>query len=153
MNKLILLFSLLLFFPQSGNSQNDKHGLVGFACSAGGEQSKEVNLVEALVLKKKYSKVQFLLYSDNKALQFLAVVVCEKLVSLEKLELNQEELDRISKIRKSEALVTICSGCRPSTLIPLKDLFEPKNHIRQSSHYWIDGLFERIRLMDLQEEK
>lgn len=53
----------------------------------------------------------------------MSVISLEKLNKLKKYELTEKDKKLIEKIRKSNELVSVCSGCTFFQQIKLKDMF------------------------------
>ncbi|NOY47221.1 MAG: hypothetical protein GXO84_03255 [Chlorobi bacterium] len=140
MKQLIITLTFLIGISISGNGQSnvDYNEMVGFGCGFAGEQSKPVQKVSKLIDKEKYDTIVQLLDSDNNAERFLAVVVCEKLIELNKLTLSKELKDKISIVYKSYARVSVCSGCTYWNKLTLTKMLENDNHMRLSANYWLE---------------
>ncbi|MBG6133693.1 hypothetical protein IWQ47_005165 [Aquimarina sp. EL_43] len=144
MKRILIVLTLLTGIPITGNAQShiNYEEMVGFGCAFGGEPSKSVKKVSKLIDKEKYDKIVKLLDSDNNAERFLAVVVCEKLSELKKLAISDELKDKISIIYKSNAFVSVCSGCTYWDNLTLKKMLESENSMRISANYWLEHKFK-----------
>lgn len=116
--------------------------MVGFGCGFGGELSRPVKKVSKLIDKEKYNEIIKLLDSDNNAERFLAVVVCEKLSELKKLIISNEMKNKISIAYKSNAFVSVCSGCTYWDNLTLKNMLEAENSMRTLANSWIEDKFQ-----------
>lgn len=120
-----VLITLLFFATSTFFAQNnvDTESMIGFGCSSSGEQSESVQKFSKLLAKHKYQRVTEFLNSKNTAEKALAAFVCEKLNDLGKITLSIDNLKQIQNIKKSEELVSVCSGCTYFDKIPTKNLF------------------------------
>ena len=140
---ILLLFTTSISF---GQEDVDEKSMIGFGCSVGGEQSETVRKFSILLAKKKYHKVAKFLNSKNVAEKALAAYVCEKLNDLKKITLTAEDLNRIQRIKNSEDLVSVCSGCTQFEKIATKNLFSQKEEstpyegflIEEHAKYWFE---------------
>lgn len=144
MKRILIVVTLLIGIPIIGNAQSNisYEEMVGFGCGFGGETSKTVKKVSKLIDRGKYDKIIKLLDSDNNAERFLAVVVCEKLSELKKLVISDELKNKISIIYKSNAFVSVCSGCTYWDNLTLKKILETENSMRISANSWLDDKFK-----------
>lgn len=144
MKKIIITLTLLIAISISGNAQSnvDVNEMVGFGCYEEGSQSKPVQKVSRLIDKEKFNSIIKLLDSENNAEKYLAVIVCEKLIELDKLILTQELNEKIAELYKSDGIVSVCSGCIYWDKLTLKNMLEKENHMRISSNYWLDYKFK-----------
>ncbi|MBL4643495.1 MAG: hypothetical protein JKY44_07890 [Flavobacteriaceae bacterium] len=128
--KLLTLF-FLIGILSGMNAQNnvDKNEMVGFACYFAGQPSKAVQKVTTKLNNKKYDAIAKLLTSDNKAERYLAVISIEKLAKLNKYNLNETEKNLIAKIKQSDELVSVCSGCTYFEKVSLKELLTKKKKL------------------------
>lgn len=144
MKQLIISLTLLIGISISGNAQSDidYNEMVGFGCGFAGEQSKSVQKVSKLIDKEKYDSIIQLLDSDNNAERFLAVVVCEKLIELNKLTPSKELQDKISIVSKSNDRVFVCSGCTYWDRLTLTKMLENDSSMRILANYWLEHKFK-----------
>lgn len=144
MKPLVITLTLLIGFAFSGNAQSDidYNEMVGFGCGFAGEQSKPVQKVSKLIDKEKYYSIIQLLDSDNNAERFLAVVVCEKLIELNKLTSSKDLQDKISIVHKSYDRVSVCSGCTYWDKLTLTKMLENGSPMRIHANYWLDHIFK-----------
>ena len=134
---LILLFGLLSFANSQPNVDVDE--MLGFACFYGGTQSKSVKKVSILIDEKKYDSIIELLDSKNKAEQYLAVIVIEKLDELDEIQLKNKQKDKISKLYSSKKKVSVCSGCIYWDKLTLESILKKNNKMRIPENYWLDN--------------
>lgn len=83
-----------------------------------------------------------LLDSENNAERFLAVIVCERLTELNKINLTQASKEKIEKIYSSTEMVSVCSGCAYWDTLSLKDILKTENKMRISANNWLDKTFK-----------
>ena len=142
--KIIITLFLLIGISNSGNAQANVNvnEMVGFGCYEDGSQSKPVQKVSRLIEKEKYKSIVKLLDSENNAEKYLAVLVCEKLIELNKLTLTNELNEKIGEIYNSDGIVSVCSGCVYWDKLTLKDMLDKENNMRISSNYWLDYKFK-----------
>lgn len=133
---IIFLFSTSIFFCQKVDSK----AMIGFGCYSNGRQSETVEKFDELLEEKKYNDFIYFLSSENNAEKALATFICEKLNKLKKIELTLENLEQIEKIKNSDELVSVCSGCTYFEKIPIKNLFskEEKFLLEDYGNFWIE---------------
>ncbi len=100
--------------------------MVGFACYYEGSASKTVKKVTRKLKNRNYSSISKLLNSENNAEKYMAVVTLEELAKRNKYKLDPKEKLLIEKIKNSDELVSVCSGCLFFQKMKLKDMFVPK---------------------------
>ena len=104
----------LLFFLSSiccYSQFRDYNNTIGFTCGGAGEATPIVSRIHDLLIEKKYKNFVSMLYSNNSAENFLAVIICEKLKEKKLITLNEKDSNRISKLYKSNKGVEVCGGC------------------------------------------
>lgn len=147
MRSYIILFTFL-FFLNSANGQRDIDfkKLVGFACFSGGSKSESVIKFTKLIQKSKYKTILKLLDSENVAEKYLATIVSERLAKNGKVSLSETEKSKITKIKNSEEVIQVCSGCTYFKKIPLKQLFveNQDNYMKEYAEDWLDRQLKKI---------
>jgi hypothetical protein len=118
----------------------DQNEMVGFACYFAGQPSKTVEKVTKKLNTEKYNSIAKLLTSDNNAERYMAVISLEKLAELNKYKLNETEKNLISEIKKSDELVSICSGCTYFEKVSLKELLTEKKKLFAKN--WLNRNFK-----------
>jgi len=116
----LLFFATSTFFAQKNV---DTKSMIGIGCWSSGEQSETVQKFSKLLAKHKYQRIVEFLNSKNTAEKALATFVCGKLNGLGKITLSTDNLKQIQNIKKSEELVSVCSGCTYFDKIATKNLF------------------------------
>ncbi len=111
--------------------------LLGFGCSETLNPTKAVGQFGILLKTKKYKKITNALYSENSAEKFLSVIISEKLKSLGKIRLTEKDSLKIAEIKNSNELITVCSGCTYYDKLTMRQLFDEKNIIKESSIIWL----------------
>lgn len=139
---ILLLFLIGIFSIGNAQSNVDVKEMVGFGCYEDGSKSKPVQKVSRLIDKEEYDTIILLLDSKNNAEKFLAVVVCEKLSELNKVNLSKELKSKVTEIYKSNGIVSVCSGCIYWDKLTLKKILAKENNIRVSANYWLDYKFK-----------
>lgn len=140
MNKLFAILILSFFFNFLSAQKNiDPKAMVGFACYSGGTPSETVQKLTKLMYKEKYKKLIKLIDSENSAEKFLACVTLQKLEEKNKIKLNETERRKLEFIKKSNELVSVCSGCTYFQKIPIQKLFEEseENYIKIYVNDWL----------------
>lgn len=133
-----MFISLLLLSQVSifGQDQIDKGELVGFGCYYSGSSTKVVIKVERLIASKNYKSIIKLLHVKNPGEKYLAVISLQKLEALSLIILNREEKDLIERIKNSNELVSVCSGCTYFSKIQMKKLIEEGDML--GSKLWLE---------------
>jgi hypothetical protein len=145
MRNYIMLLTFLLFLNSvNGQREIDLKKLVGFACFSSGSKSESVIKFTKLIQKEKYKTMFKLLDSENVAEQYLATIVLERLAKNGKVSLNDIEKLKIGKIKSSEAIIEVCSGCTYFEKIPVKQLFieSRDNFMKKYAEDWLDRQFQ-----------
>jgi hypothetical protein len=144
MKRIIITLIFLIGISVNGNSQSkiNFNEMVGFGCGFAGIKSKPVQKVSKLIDKEKYDSIVQLLYSENNAEKFLAVIVCEKLIELNKLNSSKELNEKISIIYKSTDRVSVCSGCTYWDKLTLAKVLDNNNNMRKSANQWLENKFK-----------
>ncbi len=114
----------------------DEDEMVGFACYYSGSSSKVVAKIERKVKRKGYKSIARLLDSENNAERYMAVIVLERLSSLNKYQLTETEKQLIVEIKGSEELVSVCSGCMYFAKLELRELFSGNIYMHPES--WLN---------------
>lgn len=142
--KRLFTWTFLMIFSIIGYAQSnvDVNEMIGFGCYEDGSQSIPVQKVSRLIDKEKYTTIVNLLDSENNAEKFLAVIVCEKLIELNKLTQTQELKEKISAIYKSKGMVSVCSGCVYRDKLTLENILQKENNMRISANYWLKRKFQ-----------
>jgi hypothetical protein len=144
----ISVFFILLFandaFSQDGIHERE---IVGYACSFSGNPSRSVSVVERYLANKNYGAVVQWLGSNNNAQRYLAVIVLERLDSLKRYTLSEAQKSIVSKIKTSDELVSVCSGCTYWETLSLKKLFQ---HNPLKMEWWLERVCDKemIRKVD-----
>lgn len=143
--KAALLFGLILFVTQPTIAQDnvDLKDIVGFPCYFEGSQTKTVEKVRKLLKASNYEAISGLLTSKNEGEKYLAVIVLERLAGLGQYNLNDKEKDLVSKLKTSDELVSVCSGCTYFDKVPMKKLLSNDEII--GSRYWLDRVIKKIK--------
>ena len=144
MKQIIFTLTFLIGISLIGSAQSsvDLDETIGFDCGEAGSQSKVVQKVSKLIQKEKFNSIVLLLDSKNNAEKYLAVLVCEKLVALNKLNLTKAQNEKIAEIYKSNEIITVCSGCKYEEKLTLKNLLKKESLMRSLANNWLDDLFE-----------
>ena len=100
----------------------DKNAMVGFACYFAGQPSKTVEKYTQKLNSENYKWISKRLESENTAEKYMSVIILERLTEIGKYKLNENELTLILEIRKSNQLVSVCSGCTYFEKVTLKEL-------------------------------
>ena len=142
MRSKILTIVFLIGILSGMNAQDnvDQNEMVGFACYFAGQPSKTVEKVTKKLNTKKYNSIAKFLTSDNNAERYMAVISLEKLAELNKYKLNETEKNLISEIKKSDELVSICSGCTYFEKVSLKELLTEKKKLFAKN--WLNRNFK-----------
>ncbi|MGJ8594110.1 MAG: hypothetical protein ACSHXF_16285 [Aquaticitalea sp.] len=142
MKNLVIILTCFIGMSFSGKAQMDvdHKEMIGFGCGFAGQESESVQKVSKLIERKYYDAIVKLLDSDNNAERFLAVIVSEKLTELNKLSLKEETKEKILKLYKSNALVSVCSGCTYWDKLSLTKMLQNDHSIRVSSKYWLENI-------------
>lgn len=142
MKKLILFFLLIFISFPSFAQKRIIENEMGFHCSVDGSPTKVVRKFSKLLFKTNHKKIIRLLNSNDNAEKFLAVIVSERLNKQQKIILTDKELKKISIIRSSNDIISVCDGCVYYTKMSLKDFFEeiknPKDIFYIQSENWMD---------------
>lgn len=107
------------------NAQRDvnQDEIIGFACNYAGSPSETVLKYFKKLIDKDYKWISNQLSSNNNAERYMSVLSLEKLTDLNKYELSEDEAKLINKVKKSEGLVYVCSGCSYFESFSLNELF------------------------------
>ena len=117
--------------------------MLGFACGGAGSSTKSVSKVYNYISEKKFGKVVKLLYSKNTAEKFLAIVMCEKLAEMKKIELTQKDLETIKKSYDSNEVVYVCGGCTFTGNLKMSVLLKAKEdmeHVREEAEEYFKDI-------------
>nr|WP_319401733.1 hypothetical protein [uncultured Carboxylicivirga sp.] len=140
------IFILLLAIGHVGilSAQDnvDTKEMVGFACYFGGEQSITVKKVTRKLQQGKYKSIKKMLFSENNAVRYMAVITLEKLLDLNEIELSNSDSKQIRTIKNSKELVSICSGCSSFYKTELRKLFEPD--MKYFAYNWLNYYFKKF---------
>ncbi|WP_418226172.1 hypothetical protein [Christiangramia sp. ASW11-125] len=127
MKNLIFTIILIGFTTILSAQENiDKEEMVGFACYYEGSASKTVKKVTRKLKNRNYSSISKLLNSENNAEKYMAAITLEELAKRNKYKLDPKEKLLIEKIKNSDELVSVCSGCLFFQKMKLKDMFVPE---------------------------
>ncbi|QXP62725.1 hypothetical protein [Polaribacter sp. HaHaR_3_91] len=137
---LTIVFLIGILSGMNAQDNVDQNEMVGFACYFAGQPSKTVEKVTKKLNTKKYNSIAKLLTSDNNAERYMAVISLEKLAELNKYKLNETEKNLISEIKKSDELVSICSGCTYFEKVSLKELLTEKKKLFAKN--WLNRNFK-----------
>lgn len=138
---LITIFAIAISNTLSAQKRFDNKEMVGFACFFAGTPSKTIKIYIQKLNNKNYKWISKQLKSKNKAEQFMSVITLEKLTELKKYKLNETEMKLISKIKKSEELVSVCAGCTYFQKVKLKTLFTNEKLLRANS--WLNNILNK----------
>jgi hypothetical protein len=133
---------LLLNFSIYSQTEMPK-AMLGFTCGGAGSSTKSVSKVYNYISEKKYGKVLKLLSSKNTAEKFLAIVMCEKLAEMKKLELTQKDSEIIKKAYDSDELIYYCGGCTFTGNLKMSVLLKAKEdmeHVRQEAEEYFKDI-------------
>jgi len=136
-----LVYTLLLIItvmPVDAQDKTNFKTMVGFGCYFEGRPSESVIKVTKMLQNKKYQAIAVLLNSKNQAEKYLAVISIERLAKLEKYEPNESGRLLIANAKKSNELVSVCSGCTYFEEVPLSVLLSEQNAL--GSDYWLEKL-------------
>lgn len=136
-----LVYTLLLIItvmPVDAQDKTNFKTMVGFGCYFEGRPSESVIKVTKMLQNKKYQAIAVLLNSKNQAEKYLAVISIERLAKLKKYEPNESERLLIANAKKSNELVSVCSGCTYFEEMPLSVLLSEQNAL--GSDYWLEKL-------------
>ncbi len=144
-NYLLPLLFLALTIAQA--QETDKYNKIGFTCCTPEKQSKPVGYVSRLILDRKLKPVMQLLFSDNPAENFLAVIACESMQEKGLVVLNKKKLKRIAELYRSKRTISVCSGCFFSGDVTISDLLNKKDseHIRAQAEQWLDETLGQVK--------
>jgi galactitol-specific phosphotransferase system IIB component len=133
----IIIFILSTFCCYS--QFKDYNNTIGFVCGGTGSSTPIVNRVYNLLEEKKYEEITSMLYSENPAENFLAVILCEKLKENGVLILSEKQEKRISKLYKSNKKVEVCGGCTFMGFVKLSLLLNNKDEdkTREEADEWL----------------
>ena len=126
--RLILITLTLVLIGFSSNAQ--KKDMLGFTCYYGGTPSNSVIIIDSLVGTSNFQTIKKNLNSRKGSIQFLAIVICEYLVKIEKDSLSESEIKIIKKAYSSKKKISVCSGCTNFDQIELKELLNDKDSWR-----------------------
>ncbi len=133
---IIIVFLIGILSVVNAQENVDKNEMVGFACYFAGQPSKIVEKYAQKLNSENYNWISKQLESENKAEKYLSVITLEKLNELGKYNLSEIELNLISKIKQSDELVSICSGCTYFEKVSLKELLTDKKKLFGKN--WLD---------------
>ena len=75
--------------------------------------------------------------------KFLATVSCEKLQQKKMIYLTKEELKQMEINKKSNEIVSTCSGCTNSEKMTLNELFTTENnYIKEETEDWLNEMIK-----------
>ncbi len=114
----ILGFFLILASPTLSFAQE----ILGFSCGFAGTATPVVEEVTSWASKGESSKLLKALHEGSSAQQVLALVTLEELAKMNRVVLEQADLDQISGLLNSQAKVKWCSGCTVLEQVSLKEL-------------------------------
>lgn len=92
--------------------------------------------VAKLLRAKNYKGISKLLTSGNSGEKYLAVISLQRLADNGQYNLSDIEKDIISKVKLSDDMVSVCSGCTYFDKVPMKTILTEKNFM--GSDYWLD---------------
>lgn len=124
-----LIFTLILigFTTILGAQENiDKEEMVGFACYYEGSTSKTVKKFTRKLKNRNYSSISKLLSSENNAEKYMAVITLEELATRDNYKLDPKEKLFFERIKNSNELISVCSGCMFFQKMTIKEMFDPK---------------------------
>ncbi len=139
-----LLTSILICFLSLSTIAQDNVNLkkmVGFGCYYEGRYTKTVIKVTELIEAKKYKDISKLLTSRNSGERYLAVISLERLVDNGLYNLNNNEKSIIVKLKPSDDMVSVCSGCTYFNKVPMKTILTERDLI--GSNHWLDRTIKR----------
>jgi hypothetical protein len=136
----ILFLSSFYCFSQFKDYENT----VGFTCGGAGSSTPIVDRTYELLNLKDYEKIVAMLYSNNSAENFLGVLFCEKMNEKGILSLSEKDLNRISKLYKSNKTVEICGGCTFMGFVKLSTLLknEDEDKTKDEANQWLEEVLE-----------
>ncbi|MDY0779177.1 hypothetical protein [Tenacibaculum sp. IB213877] len=113
--------------------------MIGFGCSSNGSLTALVKNYNLLLIKKKYKRICKNLKSNNKGKQFMSVLICDELTKRKLIKLSINQINLINKIKNSDKIVPVCSGCTSPEEVPLKVLLDTTNlhPIRERANSWL----------------
>jgi hypothetical protein len=121
----------------------DYDNLIGFACYNSGKKSDPVKKISEILKKKEYKIIIKKLTEKNVAEKFLATVSCEKLQQKKMIYLTKEELKQMEINKKSNEIVSTCSGCTNSEIMTLNELFTTENnYIKEETEDWLNEMIK-----------
>ena len=137
--KITLIIGIFLLSTSNLFSQQDvgNEQMLSFGCGYTGRQSLAVWSTASLLDSLDYEGIINKLKSKNRAEQFLSVLVCERLDKKGIIQLNKEQKDQILKLRNSDDLIPVCSGCTYRDEVSFKNLLNKKNRIRKDANSWL----------------
>ncbi len=124
---LTIVFLIGILSVMNAQDNVNKNQMLEFACYFEGSQSITVQKITNKLGSKNYKAISKLLVSDNNAERYMAVITLEKLDELKKYDLNEIEKELILEIKKSEELVSVCSGCTYFEKVSLKEILSEKS--------------------------
>lgn len=121
-----LLLSILICSVISASAQGelDETKMVGFACFFEGRETKVVSQFGKMLKRRRYPSIKRMLHSINSAERFMAVLCLERLSSVGRVTLSEEEKVLINQIKTSREPVDMCSGCIPTPGVPFNQAFD-----------------------------
>ena len=105
--------------------------MVGVGCYYDGIPTPPVSLFEQLVSKNDTATIRESIFSNNPAIQFLAICVCEYYEKEKGFVFTENETEAIKQAYGSKAAVSVCSGCTHFDTTTLKALLQ-NNEFRNS---------------------
>lgn len=134
----ILTIGLIVCMTSLTIAQNNVNPrqMVGFGCYYEGRLTKVVSKVSHLLEDKNYKAISRLLTSGNKGEKYLAVISLQRLEETGQYKINDKEKDLILKLKASDDLVSVCSGCTYFDKVQMKTMLADKDFIGSSS--WLD---------------
>lgn len=129
-----------LTFSQDTLREKDK--MIGFGCYSNGKQSISVEKVSDLIYYKKFEEIKALMFSENIAEKYLAIMTLTYFDKNGILKLTNNEKKIISGFKKSDEEVFVCSGCTFFEMMKVKALFKKKNFIHKATINFIKDYYE-----------
>jgi hypothetical protein len=118
------------------SQQSDWDKTLGYYCGYSGSGTPAVKKVAMLLADENYKSLVKLLYSENPAENFLAIIVCKRLDHLKIISLSAKDLQRITGLFKSQEIVPTCGGCTERGEVKLSELLASKQQIFYTTEYY-----------------
>jgi hypothetical protein len=132
---------LLTCFLTVLHAQDDDKNMVGFGCYFQGTETPPVKKVRNLIQTNRFNDISNLLTKGKNSEKYLAVITLERLDAMGQYNMTDRERTAITEIKKSDKMVSICSGCTYFDKVSLRTMFSEANFI--GNQFWLDKLLKK----------